>query len=407
MRILYITDYIPYPPVTGDLIRNYNLIRRVSEYHQVSLVGFTRNAELPENLLAVQAFCERLDTVPLPQRSKMSRIPGVLRYLVAGVPFEFEFLYSEFLSEKIKRIVSDFNFDIIQFEQSRMAPYLAALPAEDKSKRVLAFHNVAANQYKRISKIVQTPVGRVRTWVYSQMLHSWEPRYARHFDRCITVSENDRSELLRANPNLKIDVISNGIDTKKHQPLELKLFNTKPSLLFVGSLGYAPNADGIVWFCKEILPRLRNEISDIQVWIVGISPPPEVTRLSSDEVHVTGRVGNVVPYYEQCAISIVPLRAGGGTRLKILESMALGRPVVSTNIGCEGLEVVDGRHLLIGDSPEQFAHSIIRLLKDPTLYRQIAESARKLVADRYDWDVIVEKLLNVYSSLDRETENYK
>jgi len=407
MRILYITDYIPYPPVTGDLIRNYSLIRRVSKYHQVSVVCFISNGEPSEHLLAIQEFCERLETVPLPQRSKVSRVPGVLRYLVAGIPFEFEFLNSEILREKIKCIVNDFDFDIIQFEQSRMAPYLSVLHADDKSKRILTFHNVAANQYKRISNIAQSPLGRVRTWVYSQMLYWWEPRYAQRFDRCITVSESDRNELLKANPRLKIDVISNGIDTKSHRLLDLDLSNAKPALLFVGSLGYAPNADGVVWFCNKILPLLRDEIHDIQVWIVGISPPPEVTGLESENVHVTGRVDNVVPYYERCAISIVPLRAGGGTRLKILESMALGRPVVSTAIGCEGLDVVDGRHLLVGDSPRQFAHNIIRLLKDPILFNQIAEGARKLVVERYDWDVIAEELLNVYSSLGQENEYRK
>ena len=405
MRILYITDYIPYPPVAGDLIRNYNLIRCVASHHQVSVVGFVDENEPSENISALQKFCERVETAPLPHRSKMARIPWVLRYFLAGIPFEFEFLRSELLGKKIKHLMSDIDFDIVQFEHSRMAPYLSALPLEDRSKRVLTFHNVAASQYKRISNIAQTPVGRMRTWVYSHMLRWWEPRYAERFDRCITVSENDRMELLKANPRLKIDVVSNGINAKEYRPLDHN--SCKPALLFVGSLGYAPNADGIIWFCNNILPHLRNEIDDIQVWIVGISPPPEVIKLNGDGVHVTGRVDDVVPYYEKSAISIVPLRAGGGTRLKILESMALGRPVVSTTIGCEGLDVIDGHHLLIGDSPEQFARNVTRLLKDSILYRQISENARKLVVKTYDWNVIVGKLLDVYSNIVQEPEHQK
>jgi glycosyltransferase involved in cell wall biosynthesis len=151
-----------------------------------------------------------------------------------------------------------------------------------------------------------------------------------------------------------------------------------------------------MYFCREVFPRIRNVISNIEVWIVGREPPPEVLRLHGDGVHVTGRVEDVVPYYRQCAVFIVPLRAGGGTRLKILEAMALGRPVVSTAIGCEGLDVVGDEHLLIADSAEQFAEKTVRLLTDAALYRKLAFNARQLVVRRYDWDIIAGELMRVY-----------
>ena len=140
-------------------------------------------------------------------------------------------------------------------------------------------------------------------------------------------------------------------------------------------------------------------LDEVQVWIVGVDPPQEVFRLTGNGVHVTGRVEDVIPYYSRSTVSIVPLRAGGGTRLKILEAMALGRPVVSTSIGCEGLDVVDGQHLLIADDPQQFADKTVRLLTDSTLYKRIAAEAREFVVTRHDRDVIAGQLLDVYTKV--------
>jgi glycosyltransferase involved in cell wall biosynthesis len=166
-------------------------------------------------------------------------------------------------------------------------------------------------------------------------------------------------------------------------------------------MNYVANFDAVLYFCSEILPRIRRVVSEVEVWVVGADPPPEVRRLSGDGVHVTGRVDDVVPYYRRSSVCVVPLRAGGGTRLKILEAMALGRPVVSTTIGCEGLDVVDGEHLLIADSPEQFADKTVRLLTDRASYQRITTKARQLVVDRYDWDVVARQLLEIYSEMTR------
>ena len=403
MRILFITDYLPYPPITGDLIRNYNLIRRVARQHQVWLAGFLPTPDEAEGVSYLQAFCHGVEAVSLPRRHKLARLPGLLRYISAGIPFDFEFLHSQELADRIRRLAFTVDFDIVQIEQSRMALYLEALPPDAHSRSILVFHNIAAYQYDRISHIELKPARRVRAWLHSRMLHRWEPRYAEQFDRCITVSEVDRGLLMKANPRLKVDVVPNGVDTQIYQPLPLE--NTQPALLLIGNMSYAPCADGALWFCNQVLPRIRRVLGEVEVWIVGVSPPPEVVRLSGDGVHVTGRVEDVVPYYRRSAVSVVPLRAGGGTRLKILEAMALGRPVVSTSIGCEGLDVEDGRHLLIADDPECFAERTVRLLTDKALYRRLVTEARWLVEAKYDWDVIAEQLLSIYSEITRPLES--
>lgn len=211
------------------------------------------------------------------------------------------------------------------------------------------------------------------------------------------VSETERKTLLGRNSRLKIDVVPNGTDTKKYQPLEV---NHSPlALLFIGSMSYSPCVDGAVYFCNQILPYIRKEFQDIQVWIVGADPTPAVIRLADENTHITGYVEDVIPYYRRSKVCVVPLRAGGGTRLKILEAMALGRPVVSTTIGCEGLDVINGQHLLIADEPQQFAKQTIRLLTDTALYDSIAGQARELVEEKYDWDVIADQSLEAFNEI--------
>jgi glycosyltransferase involved in cell wall biosynthesis len=232
----------------------------------------------------------------------------------------------------------------------------------------------------------------------------WEPRYAEKFDRCTTVSEADKQLLVKANSRLQVDVIPNGVDIEKYQPLPLPPENISPSLVFIGHMGYPPCGDAMLYFCREIFPHIRRTIGASELWIVGRDPRPEVLELNGNGVHVTGRVEDVIPYYRQSPVCVVPLRAGGGVRLKILEAMALGRPVVSTTIGCEGLDVVDGEHLLIADTPEQFAEKTVRLLRDRQLYQYISANGRQLVESHYGWDKIAERLMEVYAEMVAEPD---
>lgn len=397
MRILIITDYLPYPLICGDRLRVYHLARRIAREHQVVLAGFLQSPAEAEGISHLDTFCDQVAAVNLLHRSKLARAPGIVRYAMTGKPLDFEFLDSPLLAARIQEVARTSDFDIVQIEHSRMAPYVEALPHNAKAKRVLVFHNAAFTQYERIARIALTPVQRARSWLHGAQLRRWEPRYAERFDRCIAVSDLDRELLQGANPRLQVEVVPNGVDTRVLQPLPAP--ESMPALLLVGNMSYAPCADGALWFVHEILPRVRQLVGDVEVWIVGISPPPQVTRLNGDRVHVTGRVDDLLPYYKRSAVAIVPLRAGGGTRLKILEAMALARPVVSTSIGCEGLEISDGEHLLIADEPEEFAQRTVRLIEDHALYRRISNAARHRVEEAYDWDTIAAQLLGIYDEL--------
>jgi len=398
MRILMIASYLPYPATSGGRIRIYNLLRRVANRHEVSLAALLESSDDVEGVSHLRQFCARVETAIMDRRSRWAKAPGMLRYALEGKPPELRLLHSEELVGKIGRLFSMIDFDIAQIE-SHMALYLATLPQTKSYKSLQMFHNVASHELARIAHVERREDRKLRTWMNGMILGRWEPRYAENFDRCTTVSEVDRQLLIKANPRLQIDVVPNGVDIEKYQPLPLPPTNIPPSLMFIGSMGYAPCADAVLYFCSDILPLIRQAINPMELRIVGQDPPPEVLKLNGSGVHVTGRVEDVVPYYRESTVCVVPLRAGGGTRLKILEAMALGRPVVSTTIGCEGLDVVDGEHLLIADTPEQFAEKTLRLLHDRKLYQHISAKGRQLVETNYDWDKIAERLMDVYQEM--------
>lgn len=393
MRILMIAKDIPYPPISGGTVRAYNLLRRIATRHQVWLATHLCTPDEAEGVAHLQEFCCHVATGYLRRRHPLAHLPGLLRYAAAGRPLELKFYYSNELADKIRRLASEVEFDIVLIEESQTMLYLEVLPPDTRSKYVLTFYDVVFERSARTSRIARSPILRGRAWLDSLMMRRWEPRYAEQFDRCIAVSETDRVSLIAANPRLRVDVIPNGVDTQVYQPLPRE--STSPALLFIGSMSYPPCNDAVLYFTAEILPRIRRIVPNVEMWIVGSDPSPEVMQLNGNGVHVTGRVDDVRPYYGRITVCVVPLRAGGGTRLKILEAMALGRPVVSTTIGCEGLEVADGEHLLIADSPERFAEQTVCLLTDRALYERIATNARQLVVTRYDWDVIAGQLMQI------------
>ena len=397
MRILIISNAIPYPTDSGSKVRSYNLLRRVAKKHEVWFATLTDGAEEAEGLSHIGQICSGVETVALRRRHLLMHVPGLLRYALAGNPLELKFVHYEELVRKIQRLFTTTDFDIVQIEPSQMALYIETLPTDAGFKSLLMFHNVAYNQYYHIFRFAPRLVSRMRALLHSLMMRRWEPRYAERFDRCITVSEEDRRLLLAVDPRLQVDVIPNGVDTSIYhvQPKEYRT----PDLLFVGNLGYTACSDAATYFCREILPIVRRVMSDVEMWIVGTNPPPEVTRLQGDGVHITGRVDSVLPYYRQSSVCVVPLRIGGGSRLKILEAMAMGRPVVSTSVGAEGLDVVADEHILIADTPDEFARKIVLLLQNARLSDRIAASARQLVEAHYDWDVIAQRLMRAYAQM--------
>jgi glycosyltransferase involved in cell wall biosynthesis len=302
------------------------------------------------------------------------------------------------MASKIREVVARCDVDIVQIEHSLMSAYVEAIPSDSRCKRVLSFHNVAFNQYGRMAGM---EIGYGRRLLYmlkGLIMRRWETKYAERFDRCLVVSAAEGDLLRKISPNLDISIVENGVDTEFYKPLIDAPGNK--TLLFIGTMQYPPNIDAVLYFCKNIMPLIRRQIPDVKLIVAGQAPAPEIHRLTDrGNVIVTGYVSDLISLYKQSDITVVPLRAGGGTRLKILESMALGRPVVSTSVGCEGLNVIDGENIMIADSPHKFAGRVVQLLEDKELRTQLCQNASQLVNRLYDWSEISRKLIGVYNEL--------
>jgi sugar transferase (PEP-CTERM/EpsH1 system associated) len=398
LRILFVTYGLPYPPHGGSRVRDFNLIKHVSHHHSVLLLSLAEFPEEVNHLPRLEQYCDLVDVVPTRGRSKLKHMPGVMRCLIAGRPLETYFFFYDELASKIRETVITWDVDIVQIEQSFLAPYVEALPAASRSKKIVSFENLGFIQYRRMLNLKSGTERKLRFLLNWILMRHWEPKYAERFDRSVVVSSLERQVLQSANSNLRVSVVENGVDAESLQPLSEA--SEGSNLLFVGTMNYPPNEDAVLYFCNAILPLVQREVPQAKLIVVGRNLTLEVRKLAArEDVFVTGHVPDVVPYYQQSRVSVVPLRAGGGTRLKVLESMALGRPVVSSSVGCEGLDVVDDRHILIADDPELFAEKTVRLLTERTFYQRIVGEARKLAVARYDWDAIAAQLLSVYSEV--------
>jgi polysaccharide biosynthesis protein PslH len=401
MRVLLIADAVPYPPVNGALLRSYQLARRIARRNELWLAALTDSpseSDLQPDVEAhLREFCRGIVVAPRDRHTPLGHLPGLAGYALRGKPLELKFDYSQRLADEIRALTSRIAFDIVQIEHSHMAPYIEAVSPTSDAKHVLSFVDVEFDLYRRLFDVEKRPIARLRAGLHSLLMRRWEPAYAERFDQCVAVSSSDRQLLRAVNPHLRPEVVPNGVDTVALRPLPFD--GAARGLVYVGRMSYLPCADGATYFCNEILPLIKRRGVEVETWIVGADPPPEVTALAGRDIRVTGRVADVTPYYQKSLVSIVPLRAGSGTRLKILEAMALGRPVVSTTIGCAGLDVVDGEHLLIADTAAEFAEATTRLLADRSLREQIAANARDLVVQRYDWDGIAEHLMRIHAGL--------
>ena len=399
MKILIVANYIPYPPTTGGDLRLFNLLRYISRYHEVSLLSlFNPLTDKDNGASFLRTFCQRVELVAMPKRSRWERRLRLLRNGLRAEPLRGTDLYSEEMADRIQSLTRKEPFDLIDIQRSHMAPYVKAISSTNCCQKILSLHDINYVQYRRIMAVERNWRAKLRLF-YMEWLFSKRAmlKYARCFDKCLVVSERDRDILKRAGPDLDISVVPNGVDTKEYSPLIDP--SATPTLLMIGKMSYGPNVDGAIFFCEEIFPLVKRQVPNIKLLIVGRDPIKAVCNLASSDVTVTGRVESVIPYYQQSFISVVPLRAASGTRLKILESMALGRPVISTTIGCEGLNVTQGENILIANTPADFAVQTVRLLNDIELRQRLVVGGRRLVETTYDWEIIGQQLLQTYNQL--------
>ena len=394
LKVMVVTYGDPYPPSSGVAIRDYNLLKQLSSSVTLHLCILATETSAPD-LSNLSQFCASVVRVPATPRTLLRTVVNSLRCWSAGFKLaSHPYFYPE-LAGTVRSLVRSENIDILQIEHSFLSAYQGAVPPGSRCRTILSLHNVGSRQYARIAETQSTVLARLSYAFKSFLIRRMESDSVGKFDRCLVVSNEEGRVLMRTAPAVKFAVVENGVDCGSIRRLPPSRHHK--DLLFIGVINYAPNCDAILYFCKSILPLIRRSIPETHLAVVGHAPPMAVKELTSTYgITVTGFVDDPIPYYDDATVCVVPLRAGGGTRLKILEAMAIGRPVVTTSIGCEGLEVRDGEHLLVGDSAEDFADHVIRLLQDEGLRRRIIAAARALVEQRYDWSIIANSLLQTY-----------
>jgi sugar transferase (PEP-CTERM/EpsH1 system associated) len=408
MRILFLTPQLPYPPHQGTTIRNYNLIANLALRHEIHLLSFVHSKDEIEKATPLHQHCRSIEGVLAPCRSPLKRF---LSLFLSPLPDMALRLPSAEFKTKLRAYLVRQRFDVVQIEGIEMAPHWMDWRISNTQYPISIFDDHNA-EYVLQQRAFETDIRQPRRWVaalYSliqwKKLSRYEARVCRLADQVIAVSEADKQALQRLVPGLEVTVVPNAVDVEYYTSADIQPSPLPPrSLVFTGKMDFRPNVDAVVWFCQEVLPLIRTQMPEVRFYIVGRSPHQRVLRLAEDPaVTVTGYVDDVRSYIASGWVYVVPLRIGGGTRLKVLEAMAMGKPVVSTSLGCEGFEgLVPGQHLSLADTPADFAQRVIELLDDTSRRQRLGQAARRFVEERYDWRLIVPKLEQVYEAQQAE-----
>jgi sugar transferase (PEP-CTERM/EpsH1 system associated) len=389
MRILWLSTNLLLPLDKGGKLRTWHLMRHLAERHSITYLSFADPDQSEEDHRGMSEVCSELVTIPRRERSKegLRFYAAVARHLLDPVPYAVAQYRSRAYRRAVRAALARTRYDRIVCDF--LVPAIN-LPRRLPSPAVLFTHNVEAEIWRRHA---ETETNWLRKRLYRQQwarMRRFEGRMMGRFDRVLAVSDVDRETLQRLYPldaPAPVSVIPTGVDTTYFAPAPMDPAG-KPRIVFTGSMDWLPNVDGVLYFSREILPLIREAEPNVVFTIVGRSPAPAVRRLAEEHgIEVTGRVDDVRPYLAASAVNVVPLRIGGGTRLKIFEAMAAGRAVVSTSIGAEGLPTENGRHLLLADDPATFARSVVTLLREPRVRQAMESEARAFVTTRYDWAV--------------------
>jgi polysaccharide biosynthesis protein PslH len=398
MRILFVSPRQSWPPVTGAKLREYYLARALGRHAELTYVFF-REPGLAEPTTRDLPFCRRILTSPKPRpygplslaRGIIGRWPlPVLNYTSAG------------MRQVLEGVVRESQFDLVHLDAIHMAGYEEMLRrALPQARIVYDWHNIESELMGRYSSQAKPLPKKLYAAITARRLERAETRILGSAYGHVVCSERERKQLLARVPNARIEVIGNGVDVESFREGE-HWAGVRNSVVFVGSMNYHANVDAAVWFAQQIWPGIRKRFPDLKLMLVGSDPTPSVAALRElPGIEVTGTVPDVRPYYTRALAAVVPLRTGGGTRLKILEAMAAGVPVISTAIGAEGLAVSPGKNILIVDhDPEWIA--ALESIADQSMdgrgerWKSLAAAGQSLVESRYDWNVLGGALYETY-----------
>lgn len=402
MRILWVKAGKLLPVDTGGKIRSYNILKQLARNHVVTVLSYyggPRDSNYESAIAAEFPGAHTMHTAALDGSFLVQFLDYLLR-MFQPAPFAVCKFTDPGVQGRLASWLRGATFDVAVCDflsASQNFPHSPAVPC------VLFQHNVETALWRRLASTESNLARRLAYKIEARKMERYETAALRRFPRVIAVSDRDREQMLQMNPGGQVTVVPTGVDTHAFVAAEHTETNS-PKIVFTGSMDWEPNIDAVSYFCREVFPAIRAEFPSVIFQIVGRDPHPKVKRLASDSVQVTGTVPSVADYLRDATVVVVPLRIGGGTRLKIFEAMAMGKALVSTSIGAEGLDVQSGRDLLLADDPKSFVDAILLLLRNGELRRKYEQAAVKL-ASQHDWPRIAERFTFVLEEAVRDSKN--
>jgi sugar transferase (PEP-CTERM/EpsH1 system associated) len=386
MKILWVKAGGLVPPDTGGKIRSYNILRQLARQHSITLFSFYA-AHNPDVHAELKHMFDRVVTMPLriPAPKSFAEMCDYALRLFSSEPYGITKYCRPEVRRGLRALLEEENYDVI------LCDFMAAagvIPWDCATPKVLFTHNVEATIWRRHYEVASNVIWKAISWQEWRKMEAAERRYLRLADRVLAVSETDRDAFAAFLNAEKLTVIPTGVDIEYFQPLAGE--ETANSLVFTGSMDWLPNEDAVFYFAHAILPLIREHSPDVFLDVVGRNPSRKLQALAESEnsIRLTGWVDDIRPFLGRGSVCIVPLRIGGGTRLKIFEAMAMGKAVVSTSVGAEGLAVRSGENIVLADTPNDFSQAVISLLRDPRRRQQLGAAARTLVQENYSWRIV-------------------
>ncbi len=397
MKILWVNFGGILPLDMGGKIRSYHIVGELASRHEVTLFTFYPRI-MPDPHHCLGRPFERVELLPLdlPEVASFRDMLAYAANALTSRPYQITRHCPPQVARRLRVLLQDGCYDVAVCDFLLTA---SVMNWESHIPTVIFAHNVDAVIWRRRFLVDKRPLWRLVAWREWRAMARAERHYAQLASHVLTVSEDDRRAFAEYLPSEKLTAVPTGVDLEYFRPTEVARRND--TLVFTGTMDWMPNEDAILYFCSAILPLIRERVPDVRLRVVGRKPTRKILALKETDarLEVTGTVDDIRPYVQDAAVYVVPLRIGGGTRIKIFEAMAMGMAVVSTTIGAEGLPVEHGKNILLADTPASFADATVRLLTQPMARKRFGDAARALVKERYDWkavtDVVDETLKRV------------
>lgn len=400
MNVLFLSQENPYPPDGGHYIRTYNILKMLSAQHSIFFIGTTNSKERIKYKKELEKLCESVDIIMSPEgNSRWRQLISLIFNLFSLLPYTVHKNYIKNVRIKIKQLIENNKIDLVHVDILPLALYYKDFKSFPK---ILVDHNVESLRLFRWMKVENNIF--VKAFLYYQFLklHRFEKKICPKFERCVVVSEEDQQILEIMCGSKNFITLPNGVDVNYYKPTNNKKI-TNNSLIWVGGMRYAYSADAVDYFLDKILPLISLKIPNIIISFIGNYPTSKLIKNAKENpnIKVLGYVDDVRTHIEQAALFIAPIRCGSGTKIKVLNAMALEKAVVTTTIGAEGIKATPNEDIMIADTPREFAQKSIYLLEHPQEAERMGKKGRDVIEKYYAWEVIGKKMYPVYEEVGR------